>query len=129
MIHGRAKFSLEAVGAKIVACGGQFSPNVEVYSTADDQWTLIENGLLENHFYFGTIVKDGLIYIIGGSNDDGSNKNLLSYCVSIVDLDKATICRVSSILLKVRGHACALLKISDSVAGMSRVPYVNKHSA
>ena len=107
----------------------KFSPNVEVYSTADDQWTLIENGLLENHFYFGMIVKDSLIYIIGGSNDDGSNKNLLSNCVSIVDLDKATIRRVSSIPLKVRGHACALLKISDSMAGMSRVPYVNKHSA
>ena len=87
MIHGRAKFSLEAVGAKIVACDGQFSPNVEVYSTADDQWTLIKNGLLENHFYFGMIVKDGLIYIIGGSNDDGVIK---IYCPIVLALLTST---------------------------------------
>ena len=41
MNSGRRKFCLEAVGEKLIACGGLNLPNVEIYDTADDQWTLL----------------------------------------------------------------------------------------
>ena len=55
MNSSRASFSLEVVRAKLVACGGRNTPNVEFYEVADDQWTLIQNEIIEHHFYHNAI--------------------------------------------------------------------------
>ena len=66
MNSSRAGFSLEVVRAKLVACGGINTPNVEIYDVSDDQWTLIQNEVLEHHFYHTAIALNGKVYVIGG---------------------------------------------------------------
>ena len=80
MNYERATFSLEALGEKLVACGGVRSPNVEIYNIADDQWTLIQNGVLEHHVYVATVALNDKVYVIGGSvrdEDSTLSKNRL----------------------------------------------------
>ena len=116
MIHKRAYFSLEAVGAKLVACGGKEAANVEIYDIAENQWTLIHNEVLENHVCPATIVKDSNVYVIGG--EDGMSRDMAF--VSIVDVDKATIRRVSNIPFKVVDQVCALLTVPNTTAAAQR---------
>ena len=110
----RAVFSLEALGPKLVACGGRGALNVEIYDIADDQWTLVQNGVLRHNEYPATVALNGSVYIIGGLASD--NNGTISYAdeVSIINVDNGTIRRVSSIPFKASGHSCALLTIPNS---------------
>ena len=109
MTNRRAEFSLEAVGTKLVACAGRDLPNVEIYDIVDDQWTLITNGVLEHNLFSATIALNDRVYIIGGSARDADGTLSYADYVSIVDVDNATIRRVSSFPFPVVGHKCALL--------------------
>ena len=110
----RVDFSLEVVGAKLAACGGQFSPNVEIYDIADDQWTLIQNCNLDNLMYAATVVLNDLVYVIGSAARDENGAGVETDYVSCIDVDNATIHRVSNIPLKVSVHSCAMLIASVS---------------
>ena len=83
MKNKRAKFSMEAVGAKLVACAGLPSPNVEIYDIADDQWTLIQDGVLEHYDFPSTIILTDRVYVIGGSARDRNNTMTYTNCVSL----------------------------------------------
>ena len=116
MIHQRAEFSLEAVGAKLVACGDEHSSSVEIYDIADNQWTLIHNEVLKNHISPAMVVKDNEVYVIGGATLDNAGTVTNTDDVSIVDVDKATIRRVSNIPFGVCYHVCALLTVPNTAA-------------
>ena len=106
----RVFFRMEAVGAKLVACGGIRSPNVEIYNIANDQWTLIQNCNLEHPFYAATVVLNDKVYVIGGSFKDGNDGPLKATdYVSCIDVDNATISRVSRLPFRSCGHLCAVL--------------------
>ena len=107
----RIMFSMEALGPKLVACGGKHSPNVEIYDIAEDQWTLIQNMVLLNHYFPATIVLNDKVYVIGGIavNVDGTTP--ATDCVSCVDVENCTIQTVSSLPFEVSHPACALLKV------------------
>ena len=109
----RAVFSLEVLGAKLVACGGMRTLNVEIYDIEDDQWTLIQNEVLKHNLYPATVVSNGSVYIIGGlvSVDSGTTVNTDD--VSIVDVAKSTIRRVSRLPFKVGNLSCALLTVPN----------------
>ena len=109
MNNQRVNFSLEAVGTKLVACGGKYSPNVEIYNIADDQWTLIQNGVLEHYVSPATIILNDKVYVIGGSNIDGNGTASNTDYVSFVDVENAMVRRVSSLPFPVSYHACTLL--------------------
>ena len=123
MIHERAEFSLEAVGAKLAACGGAGSSNVEIFDIAGNQWTLIHNEVLENHIFPDTVVKDSEVYVIGGMALDSNGTVTNTNYVSIVDVGKGTVRRVSNLPFEVSEHACAFLTVPNTDTGgqMSRV--------
>ena len=104
-------FSMEALGPKLVACGGKHSPDVEIYDIADDQWTPIQNEVLLNHYYPPTIVLNDKVYVIGGSAFNVDGITTATDCVSCVDVENGTIHRVSSLPFDVSHPACALLKV------------------
>ena len=112
MNNNRGHFSLEALGEKLVACGGE--KNVEIYDIADDQWTLIQNEVLEHYFDLATIILNDKVYVIGGSAKDGNGARLLKDCISCVDVNNATISRVSSLPFRAAYHACALLTVPNT---------------
>ena len=116
MIHERAKFSLEAVGAKLVACGGEDLPNVEIYDIADNQWILIHNEVLRNHVFPATIVKYSKVYVIGG--EDGTS--MCTGHVTIVNAEKGTIRRKSSLPFPIANPVCALLTVPKTAAPAQR---------
>ena len=116
MKRSRALFSLEAVGEKLVACGGKHSPDVEIYDIVDDQWTLIQNGILENHSFPATIVKDNKVYVIAGGFRHEDGTWVRTDYVSCVDIDKCSVRRVSNLPFKVGEHACALLTVPHTAA-------------
>ena len=105
----RVFFRMEAVGAKLVACGGLRSPNVEIYNIANDQWTLIQNGNLDHHFHCATVVLNDKVYVIGGSCKNANGGMTTTDYVSCIDADNATIRRVSKLPIRVCGHSCAML--------------------
>ena len=106
----RVFFGMEAIGAKLVACGGLRSPNVEIYNIANDQWTLIQNGNLEHPFYAATVVLNDKVYVIGGSSKHGNDGPLKATdYVSCIDVDNATIRRVSRLPFRICGFSCAML--------------------
>ena len=111
MKEKRGRFSLEAVGAKLVACGGKLTSSVEIYDIAEDQWTLIQDEALVNHLSPATFVLNDRVYVIGGSikNEDGTYSP--TDYVSIVDVDNRTVRKGSSLPFRVTGHACALLTV------------------
>ena len=117
MFNRRGKFGLEAVGAKLVACGGEKVASVEIYDIAGDQWTSILNEVLVNHCDSATIVLNNKVYVIGGvvTHADGTTSN--TGYVSCVDVDNATIRRVSSLPILVSSHACALLTVPNTAKG------------
>ena len=110
----RTQFSLEAVGEKLVACGGREAASVEIYDIADDQWTLIQNGILEHHVDSATVVLNDKVYLIGGRGDDGNGAMSLKDCISCVDVNNATIRRVSSLPCIVNGHVCGMLTVPNT---------------
>ena len=114
MKERRAEFSMEAVGTRLVACGGAHSPNVEIYNIADDQWTLIQNCNLDNPIYAATVVLNDLVYVIGGATRDENGAVVNTDYVSCIDIDNATIHRVSNLPLQVVAHSCAMLIASVS---------------
>ena len=116
MNNTRTKFSLEAVGEKLVACGGKEAASVEIYDVADDQWTLIQNGILEHHADSATIVLNDKVYVIGGCGDDGTGTMCPKNCLSCVDVNNARVCKVSSFLFRASCHACALLIVPYTAA-------------
>ena len=112
----RSKFSLEAVGAKLVACGGKEVASVEIYDIAEDQWTLIPNEVLEHHLDSAMIMLNDKVYVIGGAGKDENGTLKQKDCVSCVDIDIGTIRRVSSLPFEAAGHACALLTVPNTAA-------------
>ena len=104
-----AVFSMEAVDAKLIACGGMRTPNVEIYNIASDQWTLIQNGSLENPFHAATVVLNDKVYVIGGAFKNSNFAMTSTDSVSCIDVDNSTIRRVSKLPFRVSGHSCAML--------------------
>ena len=113
MIYKRFGFSMEAVGTNLVACGGKDMPNVEIYDIADDQWTLVTDGVLEHYSFLATITLNDRVYAIGGRVRDADGTSDMDY-VSIVDVDNVTVRRVSNFPLLVVGHKCALLTVPNT---------------
>ena len=111
MNNRRTTFSMEAVGAKLVACGGKYSPNVEIYDIADDQWTLIQNGNLDHYSSSATIVLNDRVYVIGGY-ENGTKSWTDS--VTSVDVDNGAVHRVCNLPFRVDDHACALLTVPNT---------------
>ena len=111
----RAMFGLEVLGAKPVACGGAGMESVEIYDIADDQWTLIQNWVLEHNIYPTTVVLNGSVYVIGGATSAINGPLTNTDDVSMVDVDKATIRKVSRLPFKVGSHSCAVLTIPNAV--------------
>ena len=105
---------MEAVGAKVVACGGKYSPNVEIYDIADDQWTLIQNGDLDHYYAPATIVLNDKVYVIGGSNIDGDGTKSGTDYVSCVNVDNGAVRRVCSLPFRLNDNACALLTVPNT---------------
>ena len=105
----RFKFSMEGLGAKLVACGGLRSPHVEIYDIADDQWTLIQNCALSHHYCPASVVLNDKVYVIGGSGMNSQGTMSKTDFVSAVDVQNATVRKVSNIPFRVASHACALL--------------------
>ena len=120
MNKGRRKFSLEATGAKLVACGGEEVSSVEMYDIADDQWTLIQNEVLENHYDPATVVLNNKVYVIGGIVTGADGTISSTDCVSCVDVNNSTIRKVSSLPMRVSGHGCALLTVPNAANGEDR---------
>ena len=114
MTNRRARFSMEAVGAKLVACGGKHSPDVEIYDIADDQWTLVQNMFLEHNLLPATIALNDKVYVIGGSARDEDGRRSMTDYVSCVDVDNAMVHKVSSLPFPVQHHACALLTVPNT---------------
>ena len=114
MIYKRVGFSMEAVGTKLVACGGKDLPNVEIYDIADDQWTLVTDGVLEHYFSLATITLNNTVYVIGGYVRGTDGTVLQTDFVSSVDVDNATVRRVSSFPFPAVDHKCALLTIPST---------------
>ena len=114
----RSFFSLETVGAKLVACGGDVidTESVEIYDIADNQWTLIHNDVIGNNMSLATIVKDSEVYVIGGQDGNFDDTD----DVYIVDVDKATIRRVSNIPFPASDHACVLLTVPNAAASAQK---------
>ena len=83
----RTRFRMEAVCGKLVACGGEEAANVEIYDIADNQWTLIQNGILEHHVNSATIVLNDRVYVIGGSSRDEDGTYCLTDYVNCVDVE------------------------------------------
>ena len=114
MNYKRANFSLEAVGAKLIACGDRSVPNVEIYDIADDQWTLILNGVLEHHVSVATVALNDKVYVIGGFvRGEDSALSMTDY-VSCVDVNKGTVSRVSNLPFPVFNHVCTLLTVPNT---------------
>ena len=105
----RVVFSMEAISAKLVACGGIRSPNVEIYNIANDQWTIIQNHYLEHPFHAATVVLNDKVYVIGGSYKFFTGEMIPTDYVSCIDADNATISRVSDLPFRICGHSCAML--------------------
>ena len=105
----RAQFSMQVVGAKLAAYGGAHSPNVEIYNIADDQWTLIQNCNLDNPICAATVVLNDLVYVIGGVTKDENGAVVATDYVSCIDVDNATIHRVSNLPFHVWGNSCAMV--------------------
>ena len=114
MNNQRVNFSLEVVGAKLIACGSRDLPNVEIYDITDDQWTLIQNGVLEHNLFPATIVMNKKVYIIGGSARDEDDRKSMTDYVSSVDVDNAMVHKVSSLPFPVQHHASALLTVPNT---------------
>ena len=110
----RFKFSMEAVDAKLVACGGLRSPHVEIYDIAEDQWSLIGKGALSHHYCPASVVLNDKVYVIGGSGVNPQDTLSKTDFVSVVDVHKATVRFLSSIPLRVASHACALLTVPNT---------------
>ena len=117
MNRKRVLLSLEAVGEKLVACGGKQSPSVEIYDIVDNQWTLIQNETLENHVSPATIVKDDKLYVIGGSTRDLYGTESNTDYVSCVDVGNGTVDTVSCLPFEVSNHACVLLTVPNTATG------------
>ena len=115
MIHKRSHFSREAAKAKLVACGGEEAASVEIYDILEDQWTVIQGGVLEHHISLVTIELNENVYVIGGTSMD-EDADLKTDNVSLVDVNKATIRRESKIPFRVASHACTLLTIPNTAA-------------
>ena len=115
MNYKRAMLSLEVLGEKLVACGGARALNVEIYDIADDQWTLIQNEVLNHNILPATVVLNGSVYIIGGMVPDDNGNRTSTDDVSIVDVDNATIRRVSRLPFKAGSHSCFLLTVPSTV--------------
>ena len=107
----RVKFGMEAVEGKLIACGGIDVANVEIYDIADDQWTLITEWVLENHYSPATVALDDRVYVIGGSAKDADGTISYRDYVSIVDANNAKKRRVSSFPFSAMAHKCTLLTV------------------
>ena len=62
---------------------------------------MIQNEVLENYIAPATIVKDDKVNVNGGSARDVNGTMINTDTVSCVDVDKYTVCRVSSLPFKV----------------------------
>ena len=109
----RAGLSLEVVGTKLVACGGKSSPSVEIYDIANDQWTVMQNAILQ-HFHCPSMALNDKVYVIGGSVRGKDGTSSATNYVSCVDVSNGKIRRVSSIQFRAVGHACALLIVPNA---------------
>ena len=116
MHYRRVSYSLEAVGAKLVACGHIFEPNVEIYDIVEDQWTIIQNGVLEHHAFLATLALNDKVYVIGGSVIGEDDILTDTNYVSCVDVDNGTISRVSSLPFPVAYHVCTLLTVPNATS-------------
>ena len=75
----------------------------------------IQNEVLLNHHYPATIVLNDKVYVIGGSAVNVDGTTTATDCVSCVDVENGTICRVSTLPFEVSHPACALLKVPFTV--------------
>ena len=122
----RVMFSMETFGAQLVACGGKYSPSVEIYNIADDQWTLID-GDLDHYYSPATIILNDKLYVIGGSyiNEDGTTTN--TDYLSCVDVSNGLIERKRSLPFTVSlHHAVSLLTVPNTASERGRSQTASK---
>ena len=115
MNYKRRQLGLEAVGAKLVACGGSTSPSVEIYDIADNQWSLIQNGTLGYCACIATVALNNKVYIFGGDVRDEGVTSLVTDFVTCVDVENATIHRMSNLPFRLTNHVCAMLTVPNTM--------------
>ena len=116
----RVMFGVEVIGRKIVACGGLSQPtaanNVEFYDTAEDQWTLLQNAVLDHCLSPGTVAMNDVIYVIGGSILENDLSRTGTDSVSRVDVQNGTIEKTSSVTFSGSCHVCTILTVPNTAS-------------
>ena len=116
----RAMLGVEVIGKKIVACGGLSQPtaanNVEWYDTTQDQWTMVQNAVLDHCLSPGTVAMNDVIYVIGGSILENDLSRTGTDSVSRVDVQNGTIEKMSSITFSGSCHVCTILTVPNNTS-------------
>ena len=112
MHHMRSIFNLQAANNDLYACGGacESEPvtNIEVYSVANDQWTVLEDVMLKHCVYSSTFVLGTDLYVIGGrqrKNNGWVNKDT----VTCIDTTQNKVSFDSSVPFTCAYHVCVVL--------------------
>ena len=121
----RAMLGMEVIGKKvIVACGGLSQPtaanNVEWYDTTQDQWTMVQNAVLDHCLSPGTVAMNDVIYVIGGSILENDLSRTGTDSVSRVDVENGTVDKMSSITFSGSCHVCAILTVPNNTPHASQ---------
>ena len=120
MYHSRYQFSLETVNDNIYACGGRSrdystgETSIEVYSVMNDQWTILENVILEHCVSSDTFAFDNKLYIVGGRQKDQDGNWCDSDIISCVDVADNSLSRLLNLPFQSARHVCAMLTVPRS---------------
>ena len=115
--EGRSMLCLAYVCDSIVACGGiahnEAKTSVEVYSVLENQWTTMQNAMLDHCVCSSTVVMNDKLYVVGGMRKevDGNGKWTNMETVSCIDVKSNRLYKVSVLPFQSGIHVCALLKV------------------
>ena len=117
MHHSRYQFCLETVNDHLYACGGRSidyntgETSIEMYSILEDQWTVLENAILEHCVSSATFTVDNKLYIVGGRRKDDDGKWCDSDLISCIDVADNSLLHVMNLPFQSARHVCAILTI------------------
>ena len=118
MHHSRYQFCLETVNDHLYACGGRSidyntgETSIEVYSILEDQWTVLENAILEHCVSSATFTVDNKLYIVGGRRKDDDGKWNDSDLISCIDVADNSLLHVMNLSFQSARHVCAMLTVA-----------------
>ena len=120
MHHSRYQFCLETVNDSIYACGGRSrdystgETSIEIYSVMNDQWTILDNAILEHCVSSDTFVLNNKLYIVGGREKDENGQWCDSDLISCVDVTDNSLLRVMNLPFRSARHVCDMLTVPRS---------------